>query len=169
LCFRIDIKFRFKDLDFEFKADTELGKPYNFDIGEPVLADKLFGVLAGLDLDFSGTINGNGVCFNASERNNVLALGDNSMFIKGSVRKNIYKTLRIRTDRKTAKQRTEEVIRLYNLENSADLNINRLNGDELLKVSLARAHFREVRLVIIKNYPAIDLSKWRQAYIITIS
>ena len=117
----IDIKFKLKDMDFEFKADVKRGVPYKFEVGERILGDKLFWVLCGLDRAYTGTIEGEGICFNASSWNNVLALGDRSMFIRGTVRRNIYKALRTRVNRKTAKSRTEEVIKLYNLEVLAGL------------------------------------------------
>jgi len=163
----IDIAFRFKDLDFTFSATVRRGEVHDFATGEPALADKLFWVLCGLDQDYTGKIDGEGICFNASSWNNVLALGDRSMFIRGSVRRNIYKALRIRADKKTARARTEEVIKLYNLERIAGFNINLLEDNELTTVAMARAHYRKIGLVVCKNVE-IDLTRFKDAYIIKV-
>ena len=167
----IDISFKLRDLDFVFKANTKRGEVYTFEIGEPILADKLFWVLCGLDPFYKGSIEGEGVCFNMSTWNNVLALGDTSMFVRGTVRRNIYKAIRVRCDKQTAKTRTEEVIALYGLEVLAGLKVKLLSPEELLNVSLARAHYRDIALVLFKNLGAkheIDLSKFKDAYIIKI-
>ena len=167
----IDIKFKFRDLDFEFTAQVKRGEPYTFNVGEQSLADKLFWVLCGLDAKYEGKIEGEGICFNASTWNNVLALGDTTMFISGTIRRNIYKAIRVRNDRKTAKQLTEEVIKLYGLEVLAGLKVHYLSDEELLRVSIARAHFRKIGLVIIKERDGynIDCTKWPDAYIIKIT
>jgi len=164
------MSFKFKDLDMEFKAEVERGKPHTFTVGEPALADKLFWVICGLDHGYTGTIKGEGVSFGPTAWNNVLALGDSTMFVRGSVRKNIYKALRIRSDRKTAKERTEEVIEKYGLQVLAGLKVKLLSDDELMTVSLARAHFRKIALVICKKTDGkeIDLQKFRDAYIIYV-
>ena len=168
--FNIDIAFKHNDIDFKFQANIARGKPHTFEVGEQMLADKLFWVLCGLDKNYTGTIEGEGISFAASSFNNVLALGDKTMYIRGSAERNIYKALRVRAKRKLAKERTEQVIKLYNLERLAKFNIKLLEDDELLTVSLARAHFRKIRLVIFKNLNniEIDLSKFKTEYIITI-
>jgi len=165
----IDINFKFKDLDFNFSATVKRGETYTFNVGEVALADKLFWVLAGLDKGYTGKIDGEGICYSASSWNNVLALGDRSMFIRGSVKKNIYKALRIRANKKTARERTQEVLTLYGLKKFEKFNINLLEDDELIIVALARAHYRKIGLVVYKKINAkIDLSKFNDAYIIEI-
>ena len=169
---KIDIAFRLNDIDFTFKADVKRGEVYTFNAGEPILADKLFWVLCGLDKNYKGTIEGEGICFNASTFNNVLALGDRTMFIRGSVERNIYKALRVRAGRKTALQRTQEVIGLYNLQKLAKLNIKLLEDEELLTVALARAHFRKIGLLVYKklgNNAEFDFTKFADSYILVIS
>ena len=167
----IDIKFKLREIDFEFKTVVQRGEPYTFNVGEESLADKLFWVLCGLDGKYEGKIEGEGVCFNASTWNNVLALGDVTMFIRGTIRRNIYKALRVRADRKTAKQRTEEVIKLYGLEVLAGLRTKYLSDEELLRVAIARAHFRKIAFVVVKDKESyqIDCTKWPDAYIIKIA
>ena len=171
---KIDLNIKNDDIKIPFKFEVEIGKPHFVETGEPILRDKLFWALCGLDQnnrDVSGTIDGEGICFNASTFNNVLALGDRGMFIRGSVRRNIYKALRTRSNRKIAKQRTDEVINLYKLENLAKMNVKLLEDDELLTVSLARAHYRKIALVIAKLGQDFDenrLSKFSKAYIIVL-
>lgn len=170
----INISFNHNGLDFTFNDEIEQGKPHTFKVGEQSLADKLFWVLVGLDKDYKGSIDGDGICFNASTWNNVLALGDNSMFLpRSTIRHNIYKALRVRADRKAAKVRTEEIIELYNLHVLAGLKPHYLTDEELTNVALARAHYREIRLVVIKGNDAeqvtkIALQKWPEAYIIEV-
>ena len=168
----IDIKIKHLDIEFPFKANIKRGEVFEFPVGEPILRDKLFWILCGLKSDFEGEIKGEGICFNASVFNNVLALGDRSMFIRGDVTRNIYKALRVRADRKTAKARTQEVIGLYDLEKLAKLKIDYLEDDELLVVSLARAHYRQIGLVVWKKVDEtakIDLSKFKESYILVVS
>jgi ABC-type nitrate/sulfonate/bicarbonate transport system ATPase subunit len=158
-------------MKFDFTDLVERGKPYTYNVGERALADKLFWVLCGLDAGYTGTISGDGLCFNRSSFNNVLALGDRTMFIRGSVRRNIYKALRLRTDKKTAMARTDEVIGLYNLRKLETFNVKLLTGEELITVALARAHFRKIGLVVFNKVSTnveIDLQKFSDAYIITI-
>ena len=178
----IDIAFKHREIDFKFNAIVQRTKPesdleankqriHTFTIGEPALADKLFWVLCGLDKNFTGTINGEGICFNSSSFNNVLAIGDRSMFVHGTIERNIYKALRTRTDKKTAKQRTQEVLRLYDIERLAKLKPIHLEDDELVTVAFARAHFRKIGLVVYKKMSQtteIDLRKFNDAYIIVI-
>jgi len=166
----INIKFKFKDLDLEFKADIERNKPYTFEIGEEMLSDKLFWILVGLDKNYEGEITGEGVCLNASSWNNVLALGDKGMFIRGTVYKNIYKALRVRSKRAEAKNRALEVIKLYNLELLSSIKIHLLTDEELLRVATARAHYRKIALVVAKSKEIgkIDFTKWQDSYIIKI-
>jgi len=163
----IDITFTFKDTEFSFKAEIELNKPYTFEIGETALTDKLFWVLVGLDKSYKGKINGEGICFNPSSWNNVLALGDKTMFVRGSVYKNIYKALRVRANKKAALERTEQVIDHYDLRHLSKLNIKLLTQEELLRVAVARAHFRKIALIVAKECE-IDFSKWKDSYIIKI-
>jgi len=167
----IDIKFKLREIDFEFKAEVKPGETHTFNVGEESLADKLFWVLCGLDRKYEGKVEGEGVCFNASTWNNVLALGDVTMFIGGTIRRNIYKALRVRANRKTAKQRTEEVIRLYDLQVLAGLKTKHLSDEELLHVAIARAHFRKIALVVVKDKKSynIDYTKWPDAYILRVS
>jgi ABC-type lipopolysaccharide export system ATPase subunit len=177
---KIDISFKFKDLDFSFKADINRGEPYIFEVGERALADKLFWVLCGLDKGYTGTIQGEGVCFNASTWNNVLALGDRTMFLRGSVQRNIYKALRVRSNRKISLERTEEVIKLYNLEHLRKMSISLLEDDEIFAVSLARVHYRKIALIVY-NSPLCNvgvtecvggfknlLPKYKDAYIVKV-
>ena len=168
----IDIKFTLKDLEYPFSASVRRGEVHTFDVGEASLADKLFWVLCGLDPIYSGKIDGEGLCFNASSWNNILALGDRSMFIRGSVRRNIYKALRIRANKETARQRTEEVIKLYGLEKLSKFKISLLDDEELINVAQARAHYRKIGLVVFKKLSLnaeIDLAKFRDSYIIVIT
>ena len=182
----IDIKFKLREIDFEFKAQIKRGESHTFKVDEESLADKLFWILCGLDTKYEGKIEGEGVSWGASTWNNVLALGDTSMFISGTARRNIYKAIRVRADRKTAKQRTEEVIRLYGLEVLAGLKTKYLSDEELLRVAIARAHFRKIGLVIVKgkDFCEIDCSthneeqrfllencyaKWPDAYILKVT
>ena len=172
----INLAFKFRNLDFKFEATVRRGEVHNFekqypDLFEPALRDKLFWVLCGLDRGYTGKIEGEGLCFNASSFNNVLAIGDRSMFVRGSVRRNIYKALRLRADRKTAQKRTDEVIELYNLKKLENLNVKLLEDGELVTVALARAHFRRIGLVIYKGaleYVEILLQKYKDAYIIVV-
>jgi len=167
----IDIKFKLKDMDFEFKADVKRGVPYKFEVGERILGDKLFWVLCGLDRGYEGKIEGEGLSFNASSFNNILALGDRSMFVRGNVRRNIYKALRVRAHRKIAKARTEEVIKLYHLERIESFKTDLLDDKELLNVALARAHYRKIGLVVFNKAAApveIELTKFSDAYIVIV-
>jgi len=167
----IDISFKLNDIDFAFNTQVKRGDVYTFEVGEPILADKLLWVLTGLDKGYSGKIEGEGVCWNASSWNNVLALGDPTMFVRGSVRRNIYKALRVRADKKTAMARTEEIIEKYGLQVLAGLNVKLLSDEELLRVAVARADYRKIALVVWKKSAdagEIDLSKWADAYILTI-
>jgi ABC-type transport system involved in cytochrome bd biosynthesis fused ATPase/permease subunit len=151
----INVAFVLNGLSFSFSADIPEGGRHVFAVGERVLADKLFYVLCGLDRDYSGKIScddaaGKRVDFSKSKRNNVLAIGDRTMFISGTVRHNIYRAMRARTARKTARERTEEVIKLYKLGDIAGLPIKNFmhSTDTLLRVALARAHFREASLIV---------------------
>lgn len=167
----IDISFKLNDIDFNFKTEVKRGEVYTFNAGEPILADKLFWVLCGLDKNYEGEVKGEGICFNPSTFNNVLALGDKTMFIRGSVERNIYKALRVRAKPKIAKVRTQEVIELYKLKKLAKLNIKLLEDGELMTVALARAHFRQIGLVVLKKLQdtQIDFTKFGDAYIIIIT
>ena len=138
---KIDISFNHDNMPFVFTAEVVEGKRHVFEIGERMLADKLFYVLVGLDKNYKGTITG--ADWSQSETNNVLALGDKTMFVNGTVRKNIYKALRTRMKIKQAKQKTEEVINFYKLKPD-----DQINDDNMLPVAIARAHFREVKLIV---------------------
>ena len=168
----IDIKIKHNNMEFPFKASVKRGEIFTFAVGEEIMRDKLFWALCGINKDYTGEIKGEGICFNSSTFNNVLAIGDRSMFIRGSVTRNIYKALRVRADKQTAKSRTDEVIKLYGLERLSKLNVKLLDDNELLTVALARAHFRKIGLVVFKKleeHGEIDLSKFSDAYIIKVS
>ena len=76
----------------------------------------------------------------------------------------------MRAKREEAKQRTEEIIEKYDMQVLAGLNVKLLSDQERLAVAIARAHFRKIGFVVIKNLEKleIDLSKWTDAYIVQI-
>lgn len=133
---KIDISFRHNGELFAFKVEIEEGGRHIIEVGERMLADKLFFVLCGLDKEFDGVMKG--ADWSHTKANNILALGDSSMFLKGSVQKNIYKALRTRMKRAEAKQKTQEVINIYNIDESSTL----------MNIALARAHFRDIKLIV---------------------
>jgi len=165
----IDIKFTIEDTEFPFEAEIKPGNQHTFTVGDPAVMDKLFWVLVGLDKNYQGEIRGEGICFKASSWNNVLALGDRSMFISGTVYKNIYKAMRVRANRTTSRQRTEEVIEKYDLQLLSKMNIKLLTEEELMRIAVARAHFRKIALVVAKQCETQDFTKWPDAYIIKIT
>ena len=141
----LNISFKHNGEMFTFTANIPLGTKHIFEIGERILADKLFYVLAGLDNDYQGTMTG--ADWSHSKDNNVLALGDKSMFIYGSVHRNIYRALRVRANRKTAKAQTREVVEYYELD--ADASVT---GGNMLQVALARSHFRDVKMIVLNCF-----------------
>lgn len=152
------MKFNFTinhdDLEIPFSGELVKGRPHTIEIGEPILADLVF------EQFFS-------LC------DNVLALGDSTMFLRGlSVRHNIYKVLRFRNNRKTAKKKTTEALKIYKL--NPKTKIKHLSPAELLNVALARAHFRKPELVVVKKYGYladidVDLSRWGDVFIVVIN
>ena len=156
--FSLDLSFKFKDVDFSFKAECEKGKPHIFEAGEEALADRLFA-----ELIFSGL------------EPNILALGDKTMFIRGSVSRNIYKALRFRSNKKTARSQLETALDEYSLRDIAQRNIKQLSDEQLFAVALARSHFRTADLLVVKKIGGyikketkINFEKWPDAYIIEI-
>ena len=124
---KIDISFKHCDDIYNFKANIKKGIKHTFEIGERMLADKLFYVLCGLE----GNID-----YGIDLKNDILALGDASMFLK-TPQKSIYKALRTR--HKDAKQKTQEMLDLYKPEMQ-------------LEIALARAHFRDFKLLVVNCF-----------------
>lgn len=137
---RIDIKIE----DCEFKAEVKCGIPHIFEVGERILADKLFYILTGLSKEYQGSIETDDIDFSHSADNTVLALGDATMFINGTVKKNLHKALKLR--RKDFKEKTIEALETYNLDGNK--KIKHLSDEELLRLSLARAHYRKIDLIV---------------------
>jgi len=145
---------------FSFSADIKRGEIFSFDIGEKVLADKLFYCLVGLEKcenfeEYKKCCEEVGVNLGFNKGSNILALGDNSMFLNSSVYKNIYRVIRVRSGRKRAKEMTKEILELYGLEGRENICLNK--GDKesgkeiLLKTAVARSCFRDIRLVIVNT------------------
>jgi ABC-type iron transport system FetAB ATPase subunit len=164
------------DQEFIFNIEIKKGEPYTFEVGEKELADRLFYVLCKLDTNYDGTIGDpdNEIDFSNTPQNNVLALGDRTLFINGTIYRNIYLPLRARHNRAEAKQKTQEIIKTYNLNPKQKMKT--LSDDEILTLALARAHFREPKLVIINRVESyitpeteIDYSRWSDSYIININ
>jgi len=162
ICLKIDVAFKYLGQDFEFKASLNPGQKHVFEIGERGLCDKLFYVLCGLDKDYKGGLEG--ADWSESKTNSVLALGDRTMFVRGTVETNIYKALRSRMGRGEAKQKTQEVIGIYLPELCAGETITKALVTEfnMLKVALARAHYRDIKLVVIncfETYASADCNE----------
>lgn len=175
---KIDISFKIKELTFTFNEDIAMGSVFKFDVGVDYIAAKLFDVLTGLDDDYNGMIVDTDEVVNRSHSalNNVLALGNRTMFVRGSVRRNIYKALRARNKRAQAKVLTEELITTRGLLDIADTAVKSLSNADLLRVAVSRAHFRDVRLIVVnrcETYIAktdeIQLPNSAVAYIIDIT
>ncbi|MCL2850983.1 MAG: hypothetical protein FWE01_01305 [Firmicutes bacterium] len=193
---KINLKIVHQGIPFIFSAEIEQGKPHTFEIGEEQLADKLFFLLSGLkplppqqsllqtmryqhpDIvvpkgidEISDSLDI--VNFSRSSLNNVLAIGDPTMFLsKGtSVYKNVYTVLRARDTKVDAKQKTDEVIKHYQLDPKSKLK--NLSDNQLLALSLARSHFRVPKFIIVnklyflKNLE-INFDKWKDSYVVVI-
>ena len=153
----VDVIIKHHDLEIPIKFELEKNKPHVIDVGEEQFADRLFAVLCGLeDIKFS---------------DDVLGLGDKTMFVNGTIYKNIYKVLRIRFPRKESKEKTEQVIELYKLDGKK--KIKSLSDSELYEVALARSYYRQPELVVINKNGylsdvEIDVSRWDDCYVVCI-
>ena len=169
----VDIEFNFRGDTYTFKKHVIKGEVATIEIGEEALSDKLFNVLCGLDKDYIGEIRDSEKLLNqtASRHNNVLALGARTMHYSGSVGRNVFRTLRLRSDKKTAKAQTAQVLEMYNLDPRK--RVKGLCPSEFWDFSCARCNYREVRLVVINKCGflcnlKVDLTKWKECYIIQI-
>ena len=133
----VNLSFKHLGEQYSFNLQLKCGEVHKFEVGERMLADKLFWCLCGLDGDCQYKINVSGQ--NISFKNDILALGDGTMFLDRSVDKNVYKALRVRHKRKEARQKTSEVMKIYELESALD-------------VAIARAHFRNFKLLIVNCF-----------------
>ena len=148
------------------------GVPHRLNINEPILADRIFALLCGLSNDGEVSFEPNVVNYSSSVANNVLALGDSSMFVRGSVKKNLRKALRARIhDKAQVNKKIQELCHAYNLSPS-----DKVTDSNKLAVALARSSIREPKLVVIKRIGGyvnvdteIDYSRWTGAYVIEIS
>jgi len=144
------------NFDFGIASGTlERGVVHTIEIGEEQLAQSLFERFWDLT-------------------DEVLALGDTTMFLRGrSVRHNIYKVLRLRTNRADAKQKTDEVISMFGL--NPKTKVKKLSEGELLSLALARSYFRTPELVVIKKFGGylerldVDTKKWSESFVVVIT
>ena len=129
---KINLSFNHLGEVYTFDLELKKGEIHKFEIGERMLADKLFWCLCGVDRDCEYNVD-------IDLKKDILALGDGTMFLAGSVQKNVYKALRIRHKRKDAKRKLAEILGMYDL-------------DEALDVAIARAHFRDFRVLIVNCF-----------------
>jgi len=184
---------------FTFTAEVQKGIPHTFEIGETQLADKLFHTLCGLTKSKNPQENpektpkeitkkypppiktlalidtDNQLNLSKSPENNILALGDPTMFLapSSSIKKNIYRALRSRHSRPDSKQKTSELLSTYFPNTSPKTKLKTLDSNQLLTLSLARSHYRTPKLIIINKLHflkslEINLSLWKNCYILTI-
>ena len=185
--------------DFKFNANIEQGKPHTFQVGEEQLGDKLFYALCGVEPlppqkellevlrykheqpKISNKLMGiidtlDQVDFSHTPSNNVLALGCQNMFLspRTTVEKNIYQVLRARYSRQESKQKAQEILEHYSTKGLfAKQKLRNLTFEQLYKLSLARAYFREPKLVVINKLHflkqlEIDYTQWKDCYLIII-
>jgi len=163
------MKINIKIGDCEFTATVERGVPHIFEVGEPILADKLFYALIGLNKDFEGGVEAGDVNFSRTPANTVLALGDKSMFLKGIVKRNLHKALKLR--HRDYKEKAQEVSGKFELDPST--KIKNLSPKELLNLALARAHFRKVDLVVINRCETylsdLEIPEFESTYTLVIT
>ncbi|MCL2846414.1 MAG: hypothetical protein FWE38_01865 [Firmicutes bacterium] len=155
----IKLSFTHMGTPFDFDIVLEAGVPYRLEIGEAMLCTRVFECLVGLD---KNCVYEHGFDVSRSPSNNVLALGDKTMFIRGDAYRNVYKALRTRFKRKVAKQHAGRIIAEYNPQTP-------------LEVALARASMRDVKLVVVNRVSGyigeddvIAFTKFNEAYIIEV-
>ena len=149
----INLKFKFRGAEYTFQKEVVTGEVATFEIGEESLADKLFAILSGLDNGFcEGVWEGTPhkeINFMQSKYNNVLALGEGSMFGRGDIKKNLYRAYRLRADKVVAAAQLAAQGEIPQVKAILDLKPKNLDSAQMLDFALARAYHRNVKLVVM--------------------
>jgi len=193
---KLNMTIMHQGISFNFETEVQKDTPHTFEVGEEQLGDKLFYILCGVETpptpqsflettrvlptkfkhpctiaDIVDTLEQ--VDRSPSESNNVLALGDPGMFVKGTVQKNIYAAIRARFSKEKAKEMTLETLSKFStLDPKAKLKT--LTNEQLYILAQARSSHRTPKLIVINKLHflkeiEIDHTQWQDAYIVVVA